>query len=249
MAEEQGGQPQQSWQAAPWTKLFSAFRIAISPSKLLLAAAGIVTMAVGWWVLAVVFYNLRSMPKGDDLGSENREEGFKRLKAARRSWNLLNEMAGPKALEKDALDVAETVQEFDVIDKVLRASKPVQIVKDDSDNYSVLVGDKTFPFTAEADKLKKMKPGPAPLDAVDVEKKLVTLSGVEVSLPKATVAQVGELTDFLNNVKDAEKYRAQAVTDAAVAKAVKKADNLSAEKQFKPYEQLRQWPWYEYRGP
>lgn len=51
----------------PWlfTHLFSTFRVAIDPRKLLLAAAGIVVMAAGWWLISVIFYNAWSKPTVD----------------------------------------------------------------------------------------------------------------------------------------------------------------------------------------
>ena len=39
-----------------WTRLFTAFKVALDPKKLLLAAAGIVVMAFGWWLLANIFH-------------------------------------------------------------------------------------------------------------------------------------------------------------------------------------------------
>src|SRR5947209_5555212 len=46
----------------PWTLLFRGFQVAMDPKKLFLAAAGIVAMAAGWWVLAFIFYNAQSEP-------------------------------------------------------------------------------------------------------------------------------------------------------------------------------------------
>ena len=40
----------------PWTQLFRGFWIALDPKKLLLAAMGILIMAIGWYLLAVVFF-------------------------------------------------------------------------------------------------------------------------------------------------------------------------------------------------
>jgi hypothetical protein len=40
----------------PWTELFRCFSVAIDPRKLLVAAAGILTMAVGWYLLSAAFY-------------------------------------------------------------------------------------------------------------------------------------------------------------------------------------------------
>ena len=38
-----------------WLELFRGFQIAIDPRKLLLAAAGILAMGLGWWVLSAIF--------------------------------------------------------------------------------------------------------------------------------------------------------------------------------------------------
>lgn len=42
-------------QLLPWTELFRGFQVALDPKKLLLAAAGILVMAFGWWLLAQIF--------------------------------------------------------------------------------------------------------------------------------------------------------------------------------------------------
>src|SRR6185436_12545043 len=42
-------------QRLPWLTIFQGFRVALDFNKLILAAAGIVTMAVGWWLLAILF--------------------------------------------------------------------------------------------------------------------------------------------------------------------------------------------------
>jgi hypothetical protein len=55
-------------EATPWaeffrfTELFRTARIAMEPRKLLIAAAGILTMACGWWVISLVFYSCASQP-------------------------------------------------------------------------------------------------------------------------------------------------------------------------------------------
>src|SRR5439155_22601999 len=53
-------------QVLPWTELFKGFQLALDPKKLLLAAAGIVVMYAGWWLLASAFYNSRTEPKVSD---------------------------------------------------------------------------------------------------------------------------------------------------------------------------------------
>ena len=53
MAEDQVGMRKDVLQQlAPWTKLFSAFKVALDPKKLLLAGAGILVMQLGWWFIS-----------------------------------------------------------------------------------------------------------------------------------------------------------------------------------------------------
>jgi hypothetical protein len=52
--------------ALPWTEIFRCFQVALDPRKLLVAAAGILTMAVGWFILSAIFYKKapeRSLPE------------------------------------------------------------------------------------------------------------------------------------------------------------------------------------------
>src|SRR5262245_38658187 len=42
-------------QLLPWTEIFRTFWIAFDLKKLILAAAGIITMSVAWWLLSLVF--------------------------------------------------------------------------------------------------------------------------------------------------------------------------------------------------
>ena len=41
----------------PWTELFRCFQVALDPRKLLVAAAGILAMALGWYLLSAIFYS------------------------------------------------------------------------------------------------------------------------------------------------------------------------------------------------
>lgn len=40
----------------PWMSIFRCFQVALDPRKLLVAAAGILVMSIGWWVLSALFY-------------------------------------------------------------------------------------------------------------------------------------------------------------------------------------------------
>jgi hypothetical protein len=54
-----GGAPREGWL---FPHIFRTFRVALDPKKLVLAAAGIVVMALGWWLISVAFYSAKSRP-------------------------------------------------------------------------------------------------------------------------------------------------------------------------------------------
>lgn len=108
MADERGGaRDYPAWKPKPasWTKLFSTFLVALDPFKLLVAAAGILATALGWWLLSVIFYGAWSVPKPSDYDSKKfseatTEEQRAELKdAAYRkdmaTWAMMYELAGP----------------------------------------------------------------------------------------------------------------------------------------------------------
>ncbi|HEV3262624.1 MAG TPA: hypothetical protein VG013_37635 [Gemmataceae bacterium] len=121
-----------------WTELFRGFQLALDPYKLLLAAAGILIMAAGWWVLAVIFYTPRARPQWPEhyqldayrpaneadpkKADQKAEQGaWKAFQNDRRKWNLLHKAAGPadKPVYEDAGDLADNPAEYKLIkDKV-----------------------------------------------------------------------------------------------------------------------------------
>src|SRR5262245_15729280 len=108
MADEQTGVPEQEarniW---AWTELFRTFQVALDPKKLLLAAVGIIVMWMGWLILSVIFFNMRSEPKWpSDYPSANyKKDGMTEEQAgelARQHYDrdmeryvLLYRLAGP----------------------------------------------------------------------------------------------------------------------------------------------------------
>jgi hypothetical protein len=102
MAEDKNEGREVTWrQLLPWTELFRGFQVALDLNKLLLAAAGILVMAFGWWLLAVVFRNAGGF---DDKVPPNwpakynaqagSQKGWEQFKRDRDEWNLLHESAG-----------------------------------------------------------------------------------------------------------------------------------------------------------
>ncbi len=119
MAEDSLGQRKET--KPLWTKIFTGFKVALDIKKLLLAAAGILTTALGWWVLAVIFFNMRAMPQPDsyvkkDGTVEQQQAEWGEFKNARARWNLLYEMAGGAPTSDygylDAGDLAKSYSEY-----------------------------------------------------------------------------------------------------------------------------------------
>jgi hypothetical protein len=119
MADGRNSATPQSSSSPLWREIFRGFQIALDPRKLLLAAAGIVSMSVIWWLLSVIFFNLSPRPLREsetysnariqqELGSQTkpgtnepyREEDLKRIgderfQADLDRWLILEELAGP----------------------------------------------------------------------------------------------------------------------------------------------------------
>jgi hypothetical protein len=107
MAEERGAP---TWRPRPasWTKLFGTFLVALDPFKLLVAAAGILATALGWWLLSVIFYGAWTEPKRSDFEARaNKRQSDFENEAERNvwidreyarsldAWALMHELAGP----------------------------------------------------------------------------------------------------------------------------------------------------------
>src|SRR6185369_12396856 len=99
MAEDKVEPREMNWrQLMPWTVLFQGFRVALDPNKLLLAAAGILLMAFGWWLLAIIFnYEKPAASKYlgnfNDYAGENdaqkRESAWKAFSEDRQKWAVM----------------------------------------------------------------------------------------------------------------------------------------------------------------
>jgi hypothetical protein len=92
----------------PWTEIFRGFQVAMDPKKLLLAAAGIVVMYLGWWILGWLFFDLPGYKKpseGDYPETKYTSKGDSEEVARRKAradyqtdlnkYTLMRETAGP----------------------------------------------------------------------------------------------------------------------------------------------------------
>lgn len=99
-----------------WTEIFRSFQVALDPRKLLVAAAGIVVMSFGWWVLSYAFSEKQPLPDAPEYqpaalnkefenkkkpGGESYAEedlkaiGQKRYQEDLARWQVLDDLAGP----------------------------------------------------------------------------------------------------------------------------------------------------------
>jgi hypothetical protein len=115
MAQEQVASPK----PASWTKIFTAFKVALDLKKMALAAVGILCVFVGWWLLSWGFYSARAMPQWKDYETinETKKESWTYFKAKRNSWNLLHELAGSPTdhTRIDAADIANSHEEYEIL--------------------------------------------------------------------------------------------------------------------------------------
>jgi hypothetical protein len=123
MAEDKIDGREVTWrQLLPWTELFRGFQVALDLNKLLLAAAGILTMAFGWWFLAWFFVVVRfnATPPGWpearlNVYAGDKQKAWAEFRRERDEWNLMYESAGIGTSPQtyDVLDLASSPEEYD----------------------------------------------------------------------------------------------------------------------------------------
>src|SRR5437588_6082596 len=108
--------------AHPWTELFRTFQVALDPKKLVLAAAGILVMWLGWWFWSWAFFAARSEPKQSDYSPEvyvkrglTADEAARRsaadFEAAKQRYEFLEDLAAPEG-EGRRVGVLRTLTSF-----------------------------------------------------------------------------------------------------------------------------------------
>src|SRR5262245_61051396 len=135
-------------QRLPWVSIFQGFRIALDFNKLLLAAAGIIVMAFGWWLLAAIFnYDEPTDPnkwatdsrvtrvEGGD--PEKKKALWAAFKADHDKWALLYKQTGNPADNKklNAADFADSKDEWDRLKELEKTPLTDQKVADAEKEY------------------------------------------------------------------------------------------------------------------
>jgi hypothetical protein len=113
MADERGGTREfDTRKTLSWMELLRTFLIALDPFKLLVAAAGILATAVGWWILSALYYGAWSEKDANNRESEindrrtayvkdgkNEDEAKNRAESEYNAeydrFKLMHDLAGP----------------------------------------------------------------------------------------------------------------------------------------------------------
>jgi hypothetical protein len=110
----------------PWTELFRGFQIALDLNKLFLAAAGIVVMAFGWWLLSIIFgagYSSKPDWEGTYVtdAKGDKAKAWVVFRHERDQWNLMHETAGVGSGDDrfEPQDFAESLNELNLVTTAL----------------------------------------------------------------------------------------------------------------------------------
>jgi hypothetical protein len=238
---------------APWTKIFTAFKVALDVKKLVLAAAGILCVWLGWCAIGWTFYFFREFPEWKNYEVKEPEQLKARwtlFKAKRASWNLLHELAGPPGAQKfvDAADVAKSYDEYLLLNEwegaYRRLSDPIEVESNTLKVPRLESNQKVFKLTVIADgalKDKKLELQSLIIDP-NQDKNVVIIDGVKVRVEDG-------------KFEDLKAYREGALTPEQIAAKAAKAEHpqVVIERfqrllKYKPSGKLRLGPWWEDRG-
>jgi hypothetical protein len=261
MAQEHSAPPMKT----PWTKIFTAFRVALCMKKIALAAAGIFCAFLGWWLISASFSLVRGSepPKWFEPPKEtsDRKAQWDSFKASRESWNLFHELAGSydelRPIKVDAGDVARNPDEYAVLhgwyESLHRLSVSVTV---EETNLKVQAAGYNSPILALDDAakpaLKNLVGRPLTLFSVSVP-------GVEVKVGEKTYRTVvlDGVTVLAENTEKLRDYLKDAKTLAHIEAEAFKNSQLDALALFKLHlvnprpkvaGLLRVCPWSENRG-
>jgi hypothetical protein len=263
MAEEHVGP-----RPAAWTKIFTGFKVALDLKKLLLAGAGVLAMAVGWWLLSLVAYGLVSKPMWErdyaDRAKKDKDAAWTDFKARRASWNLLYELAGRNESEAlEPADVASTWQEYEALtgirDSVERyRTGEVTIVGKDKDRLKV--GNNEYPFTIVTDDKNVDKEKPFLLRDLTHE------AGDQFRLSRGTGSLTIKVTENAKGLREDREKAANLAELRERARNMPEPERKTYETALRIFEdklsphggdsappmkfggKLRTWPWFEFRG-
>ncbi|MBX9677398.1 MAG: hypothetical protein K2X38_01455 [Gemmataceae bacterium] len=236
--------------AAPWTRLFSAFRIALDLKNLILAAAGILATAAGWYLLSVAFYtNVRPTFNASETDVKKRQAAWKDAKIDRDRWNLLHRLAGHNSppVTVDALDVAPNYEVYERLNAIVQgvawANKAIEFKEGEFGFGS------TFLRAKDPAILKELQKGAFRLGS------LVFKQGKDsetIEFPNgASIEVVGVATPLKTSfeaAKSLESFRLAYANEDAGKQAILLYEAVLLKPYAMPGGKYRTLPWFEDRG-
>jgi hypothetical protein len=239
--------------AAPWTRLFSAFRIALDLKNLVLAAAGILATAAGWYLLSVAFYTSdRPTFSSTETDLKKRAAAWKEKKIERDRWTLLHRLAGYNSITSppvtvDALDVAPNFEVYERLNSIVQgvawANKAIEF-KDGEFGF-----DKTLLRAKDPAILKDLQKGTYPLGALVFEQgkdteTILFPNGIRVEV----VGTATPLKTAREAAKTLESFRVAYANDLAGQEAIVLYEKMLASPGVLAAGKFRTLPWFEDRG-
>jgi hypothetical protein len=169
MANEKVEGRELTWRGLfPWTELFRGFQVALDLNKLLLAAAGILVMAFGWWLLSVMFafgYSTKPVWPGNYItaagGDVNVKKGWEQFRRDREQWNIMHEAAKVGG-DDERVEIADLSTSFTELEMLKPALEKATDKASKDKALDALVADKKLePARAQylKDHLDRPKPG------------------------------------------------------------------------------------------
>lgn len=141
-------------QVLPWTELFRGFQVALDPKKMVLAAAGIVVMSFGWFILSMMFAPSDKPPERDNEELDRRiklVEGTAKEGADAKETAAIAEKVAAVRRRFDA-EHAAAVKQWDLLRRTAGTGGTLSTLPWEEDRgpnpYLLVTGDRTVPLNA-----------------------------------------------------------------------------------------------------
>jgi hypothetical protein len=269
MAEDHDRPRKEGIWKAPWLKLFTAFKVALDPKKLLLAGLGILATSLGWWFLSMLFYYPRTIPMPEEFFQDSsevqNEANFEAFKVSRQRWNFLHQLAGPRRshIPLDLGDLAPRYAEYKTAKKLLdaraRLKNQIEITKVDDATFFLKIKDldtnkeekfRLVEVNSKEPILKVQKSSMEFVSVLNPADKIILIEGkaFKVSEEEEQFKKIKTLRDKASTDLEQAHEKIQDLAEKDQNRILLIVNEVER-RVYKPSGEFRNFPWYEYRGP